>query len=193
MSALSLLLSLTLVAGAARDGPAAWDCYPDRRLPVGFQHGNLTAAKTLTSGSTFAIYLGRACARYSSVVVRWRVTTAAATVTWAEVAIATGSGAMAGASTLTTRGYTDVAAVITSTGQKSTTVAVSGIEVGDDVWVLIGNAATTAGIVRAGLADDLQVGFNVSAAARPSTMAAATSFAVEGATAAALWVAIEPT
>lgn len=31
------------------------------------------------------------------------------------------------------------------------------------------------------------------AAVRPSTMGAATSFAVEGATAAALWVAIEPT
>ena len=165
---------------------------PKIRLPPTFQCANLTATKTCTSNTSFAVYLGRADSAPTSVVVRLRVTTAAATITWAEVAIATGTPSPAGNPSLTRRGFTDVAAVVNSLGQKSITVSVSGIAAGDDIWVVFGAQATTALVVRAGLADDLQLGGQASiAATRPSTMASPTVFTIEGATAACPWVGLQ--
>lgn len=165
---------------------------PKVRLPPTFQAANLTATKACTSNTSFAVYMGKADAAYTSVVVRLRVTTAAATITWAEVAIATGTPAPAGNPSLTRRGLTDVAAVVNSLGQKSITVSVSGIAAGDDIWVVFGAQATTALAVRAGLADDLQIGGQASVAAtRPSTMASPTTFTIEGATAACPWVGLQ--
>lgn len=165
---------------------------PKVRLPPTFQCANLTATKACTSNTSFAVYMGKADAAYTSVVVRLRVTTAAATITWAEVAIATGTPAPAGNPSLTRRGFTDVSAVVNSLGQKSITVSVSGIAAGDDIWVVFGAQATTALAVRAGLADDLQLGGQASVAAtRPSTMATPTTFTIEGATAACPWVGLQ--
>jgi hypothetical protein len=165
---------------------------PKIRLPPTFNHANLTATKTCTSNTSFAVYLGRADAAYTSVVVRLRVTTAAGTITWAEVAIATGTPSPGGNAALTRRGFTDTAAIVNSLGQKSITVSVSGIAAGDDIWAIVGAQATTALAVRAGLADDLQLGGQASAAAtRPSTMGAGTTFTIEGATAACPWVGLQ--
>jgi hypothetical protein len=165
---------------------------PKIRVPPSFLAANLTATKTCTSNTSFAVYLGRADAAYTSVVVRLRVTTAAATITWAEVAIATGTPSPGGNAALTRRGFTGVAAVVNSLGQKSVTVAVSGIAAGDDIWAIVGAQATTALAIRAGLADDLQLGGQASASAtRPSTMASPTTFTVEGATAACPWVGLQ--
>jgi hypothetical protein len=119
------------------------------------------------------------------------VTTAAGTITWAEVAIATGTPSPGGNPALTRRGFTDVAAVVNSLGQKSITVNVSGIAAGDDIWAIVGAQATTALAIRAGLADDLQLGGQASrAATRPSTMASPETFTIEGATAACPWVGL---
>lgn len=164
---------------------------PKVRLPPSFQCANLTAVKTITSTNTFAVYLGKADAAYTSVVVRFRVTTQGGAIVWAEVAIATGAPSAGGNPSLTRRGFTDVATVVNSLGQKSVTVAVSGIAAGDDIWVLIGNQATTAVAVRAGLADDLQLGGQASAVVRPSTMGSPQAFTIEGATAACPWVGLQ--
>lgn len=157
---------------------------------IGMDAANLTAVKTLTSNSTFAYYMGPAPLAYSSITLRYRVTTAAATITWAEVGIAYSDGpvTIAGAATLTRLGYTDTSATVNSTGQKSTAVSVSGVVPGMHLWALFGAQATTAEIVRGALADDLQSGFFQSrATTRPSTMGAATVFAVEGATTVPVW------
>jgi hypothetical protein len=57
---------------------------------------------------------------------------------------------------------------------------------------VIGNQATTAGVVRAqSIADDLQVGVQGTATARPSTVVgSATSFAIESATTLGAWAAL---
>lgn len=160
-----------------------------------FATNNLTATKTLTSGSCFAVYLGKAPYALSQVRVRLRVTTAAVTITWAEVAVAIGGVNVGTNPSLTVLGYSDVSAVINSTGQKTVLVSVSAgrqIAAGEDVWVVIGNSATTAGVVRAqSIADDLQVGVQASVAQRPSTiLGTPTAFTIEGATTLAPWVAL---
>lgn len=160
-----------------------------------FATANLTTAKTITSNSTFAVYLGRAPKPITTAQVRLRVTTAAATITWAEVALATGAINPGGNPTLTVRGFADVSSIVNSLGQKTITVNASSgqtINEGDDVWLLIGNQATTALQVRAAsIADDLQTGLQASLATRPSLNVGATqAYTIEGATTVPAWAAL---
>lgn len=159
-------------------------------LPVGFLAANLTATKVITSTNSFAVYMGRAGAAYTTITLRLRVTTAAATITWAEVAIATGAPVLGGNPSLTRRGFTNTAAIVNSAGQKSIAVTVSGIAAGDHLWAIIGNQATTAAVIRGGLADDLQAGTQASVVVRPSLMATPQTFTLEGATAVCPWIAM---
>ncbi len=162
---------------------------PGIRPAMGVDAANLTATKTCTSNSTFAGYMGRAENAFSSIVVRFRVTTAAATITWAECAVAWSPfPTIASGINLTRLGFIDTSAIINSTGQKTVTINVSGVVPGMDLWFLNGAQATTAMIVRGALADDLQSGFyQVRSATRPSTMSGGTGFTVEGATTAPMW------
>lgn len=160
-----------------------------------FASANLTTAKTITSNSSFAVYVGRAPAALASVQARYRVTTAAATITWAEVAIAKGAINVGGNPTLTVVGFANVSAVVNSLGQKTTTINVSAgqsILEGDDLWFIVGNSATTALQVRGqSIADDLQVGLQASLATRPSSNVGTTqAYTIEGATTVAAWAAL---
>lgn len=164
-------------------------------LPPHFSTANLTSAKTITSASTFAVYVGKAPRGFTAATVRLRVTTAAATITWAEVALARGAVSVGGNPSLTVLGFADVSAIVNSTGQKSITVNVAAGQVvapNDDLWVLIGNNATTALQVRAlSIADDLQVGLQASRATRPSSnVGIAEAYTLEGATTLAAWTAL---
>jgi hypothetical protein len=160
-----------------------------------FATANLTSAKTITSASTFAVYLGKAPRSFSTCNLRLRVTTAAATITWAEVAIAKGSINVGGNPTLTVVGWADVATVVNSLGQKTIGINVASgqrVDANDDLWALIGNQATTALQVRAqSIADDLQVGLQASLATRPSlNVGVGQAYTIEGATTLAAWVAL---
>lgn len=162
-----------------------------------FASGNLTTTRTVTSTNTIATYVGKAPRAMAGAYVRWRVTTAAATITWAEVALARGVVNIGANMTLTVLGYTGVSGAIASTGQKTTTVSVASgqaIAEGDDLWVLVGNQATTAAVVRAqSVADDLQAGTQGSAVVRPSLIVgSAQAFTLDGATTVAPWVAAVP-
>ena len=160
-----------------------------------FASANLTSVRTTTSAVAYAVYMGRAPRSLSVVKLRLRVTTAAATITWAEVAIATGSINIGGNPTLTVRGYTDVSAVVNSTGLKSIDIPVStgqAINEGDDLWAIYGASATTVLVVRAqSIADDLQVGLQASLSNRPSTnVGVSQAYTVESATTTAAWLAL---
>ena len=181
-------------ANGALYGAVAAPQYSAVLMAPHFATANLTSTKTITSNSSFAVYIGKAPKSLSSIIARYRVTTAAATITWAELALAKGSINVGGNPTLTVVGFADVAAVINSTGQKSTTINVSAgqqVNPGDDLWLIIGNQATTAAVVRAAsIADDIQVGVQASLATRPSTIVgSANAFTIEGATALAAWIA----
>lgn len=134
---------------------------------------NITTTLLTTSGTSLAVYVGRVPRTCASMTVRWRVTTGATTVTWAEVAVAKGALNVAGNATLTVVGYTDVASTITSAAVKGTTVAVASgqsLRRGDDAWVIIGNSASTPATLRVqSIADNLAVGVQQSRAVQPST------------------------
>lgn len=161
-----------------------------------FASANLTATKTMTSGTAFAVYVGKAPRATSAVNVMFRVTQAAATITWAEVGVATGRVVFGGSPTLTMRGFANVATVVNSLGVKNVAVTVSAgqtINEGNDLWFVFSTSATTANILRAqSIADDLQVGLQASrAATQPSTtIGSAQAYTVEGATTLAAWAAM---
>lgn len=148
---------------------------------------NTVGTRTLTSTQTVASYIGRAEYPYTSAILIYRMTTGMATITWAEVGIASGTFNMGGDQTLTTRGFTDVSAIANSTGIKNTTVSLSGVKTGMDLYCMIGVNATTPGIVRAGLGDDITSGVLSAATARPSTMSANTSFTLAANTDTQIW------
>jgi hypothetical protein len=88
---------------------------------------------------------------------------------------------MAGAASITRRGFTNVAASFNSTGEKTVAVTVSGIAVGDHLWALLGSQATTPYQVLQGVGGNLSAGTHQSVAAtRISTMASPTAFGVIG-------------
>jgi hypothetical protein len=164
----------------------------------GFATASLSSTRTITSTNTMAVYMGKCPRRVTesdSVDMRYRVTTAAATITWAEIAVATGAINVGSNPTLTVRGFTDVSAVVTSTGQKTTAVSPSAgqvIEEGDDLWALIGGVYSTALVVRAqSMADDLQVGIQASRVTRPSlNVGSGEAYTLDDATTLAPWVAL---
>ena len=113
--------------------------------------GNLTASKSLFSNTSWAIYVGRAPFALSGVNVRCNVTLAAASITWAEVALATGPLVANGNSALTVVGTTDVSGVINTTGLKTIKiVSTKPVHEYDDLWIIIGNQATTVAEIRQG-------------------------------------------
>jgi hypothetical protein len=158
-----------------------------------FATANLTSVRSITSTNTYAVYIGRAPRALTSVGLRYRVTTGAATITWAELAIAKGAVNVGGGPTLTVVGYADVSGTVTGTGQFTTAVNVSpgqSINEGDDLWALYGNNASTVTVLRAqSIADDLQSGVFAYLSTRPSTnVGNAQAYTIDGATALAPWI-----
>lgn len=160
-----------------------------------FATANITSTRTPVSGTTYAVYLGRA-PKYlpagSSVDANFRTTSPAATITWAEVAIATGAPD-SGSSFLTLRGFSSVTSSVTTAGIKSLPVTItSDIKPGEDIWILYGISAVTVGALRAcSVADNLQTGAVAArTSTRPSTMAADTQFTTESDTALPLWMSL---
>ena len=128
------------------DAPA-----PSMTFPEWCSVGNLTTVKSLFSNTAWAIYVGRSPCALAGAKIRYNVTTAAATITWAEAALATGQLIANGNSALTVVGTTDISGVINSTGVKTTTImATIPIHEYDDLWIMIGNQATTVAQIKQG-------------------------------------------
>jgi len=170
---------------------------PGFRHRVGFSTGTAGSTKSLTTQTAFAYYVGKASAGgITAVQVRVRVTTGCSTITYAEFAIATGAPVIGGNPTLMVVGYQDVSAIINQTGVRTVLIPVSSgqkILEGDDLWVVVGNQATTACVLRAdNEADDLQSGYAAAATTtQPSTIVGTpTAFTTEGATVLAPWMAV---
>lgn len=152
------------------------------RFPLGIGQDPAGPQTAMVSNASYASYMGKADAAYTTINLRVSVNTAAATITWAEVGIGTSPTiALNGAASITRRGFTSVATAFNSTGEKSVAVTVSGINPGDHLWALFGSQATTPyQLVEA--APDYQSSGLVQflAATRISTMASPTAFGVSG-------------
>lgn len=142
-------------------------------------------------------YLGKAEKPYTSIDFRYEVVTAAATVTFCELAVYRISNRLSiGTQQVWTRlGFADTNSATssgwTSIGYKTTKVDLTGCNIGDDLYAIWASNATTSMAPRGGNISDqtssvLQVSTTNVANWRPSTspLYQATSF---GATASAVW------
>jgi len=136
---------------------------------------NLTAGTIsgLSLGTTtYCVYLGRATGAYRYVCLGYRITTAAATVTWAELAVYKGRPSIGLGANLTRCGVYDAASLWTRSANTNYTTAipVTGINAGDDIWAVIGNSAVTSiNIPGTSIQDNISAGFLQTAASnRPS-------------------------
>ena len=149
-------------------GPAG---SPAVKIPIGLHAANLTTSTALTTGLCHFLYVGKAPSALTTLDMMAIVATAAATITWAEVAVYKGSVVVNGNASLTRLGWTNVAATFNSTGIKKTTIALSGVVAGDDLWLCYGSSATTPFQLGGLLADRIQSGVVQTASVRPSTTA----------------------
>jgi hypothetical protein len=162
-------------------------------MPVGFFAANLTTVVTPATNTSYFQYMGRATKVSTSVKVEFRVTTAAATITWAEVGVFKGPVVIGAAASLTRLGYQNVAAVVNSTGIKTVTITCSGMAIEDDLWIAYGDQASTLMQLRAGLADDIQSGYFQTYAGRISTAGVPQATVLAGATVALAWCSMQLT
>lgn len=114
---------------------------PDLTAPL----TNITSVSTIGSANIPGIYLGKADKAYSAVTISYRVTTNAASVTWAELAIYKVAQPMGiGTQQQHLRlGFTDTSVIWTTTGQKATTVNLTGCKEGDDLYAMFAHIAVT--------------------------------------------------
>ncbi len=147
-------------------------------LPNPYSNGT----QTITSGTDYAFYLGKADRRYDSVTIQLAVTTAlGATITWAEAAIYKGYPEIATNLTLTRCGFVDVSTGtnhgVNATGGKTIVIPIGdgNLSVGEDIWFVIGTVTSgTALVLRsvgAGGVDTIGAGIvqTVTGSFRPST------------------------
>ena len=159
------------------------------QLPPGFFAADTTSQTAMATNRTIARYLGQAPADLNLVTLRFSVLTAAVTITWAEVGIATSLDMTLGGQDLALAGYVTVASTFNSIGTKDVEVPV-GIGRDEHVWAVYGSQATTPFQVLRGIGDGLGAGFVLFAdATRPSTMANPTTFSVTSASANSAWIA----
>lgn len=127
----------------------AWDpldagappTYPRYAIPTWIT--STSNAKVITNTEAYAYYYGKAGAAITAMALRLQVLTAGAGLTWAEIAIAKGTPAIASGTNLTVVGWASVAAVINSLGSKTVAIALTTPLVAtDDVWVVYGASAT---------------------------------------------------
>lgn len=134
---------------------------------------------SLASGQSLARVLGYTTSDITSVEVIVNVSTAAVTITWAEVGLASGASATSGSLTrITTQ---SVSASFNSTGVKTLTFSVN-IAAGTWLYFLAGSQATTPFQLNATLGDPYSSGVIRLATDRPSTMASPTTFTSSTAT-----------
>lgn len=150
-------------------------------LPVGFNKGDASLTFQPTSSTGYARYLGRAVPRLASVEILYRVTTGAASVTYAEWGIVCSEDLVLDTgltdNELTTIGWVSIASDITGTGRKKATIEdFEAPNAGLHLWALLVVQATTTPILRGGVPQECGLMLSKAGSARPSTMAANAAF-----------------
>lgn len=121
--------------------PSMPQTYP--RYPFPAIINSTSSSKTLVNTEAYANYYGKAGQALTQVTARLQVLTAGAGLTWAEIAVAKGTPALAAGTNLTVVGYASVAAVINSLGSKSVAIPLTTPLVAtDDLWFIYGVSAT---------------------------------------------------
>ncbi len=164
--------------------------------PIGLSMGNLTDVTANVSGTVYCLYLGRALRAITTATFLTRVTTAfvsGGVGTNAEVGVFTGAVVANGNASLSRVGFTDVATVFDSTGIKAVTITVSGVSIGDPLWLAWGNTTNdTKFELRGMLADDIQSGvFTSVVLSRLSQVTVPVTAVLEAATTVPAWARLK--
>lgn len=161
--------------------------------PIGLSIADLTAVTVNAQDTSYSLYLGRTMRAITTATFLCRVTTlyiAGSSGPWAEVGVFTGDIVANGNASLTRVGFTDVAATFNTTGNKAVPISLSGVSIGDPLWLAWGVKKGIAGQafeLRGMLADDIQSGVFQKFAGRISTMSVPTTTTLEGATTVPAW------
>lgn len=164
--------------------PSVPQIYPRYAIPTFVS--STSASKLLQNTEAYANYYGKAGQALTQVTARLQVLTAGAGLTWAEIAVAKGTPALAAGTNLTVVGYANVAAVINSLGSKSIAIPLTTPLVAtDDLWLIYGASATVTSpaLWASAIGDQTQAGtiLQASGSFRPSlNVGVATAFTVSG-------------
>lgn len=147
-------------------------------LPPLFSKGDGAQVFTFTSSTGYARYIGRAVPRLREVDVFYRVTTIAATVTYAEIGLCISEEPVAAAglgdTTLTMVGpnaWVDISGPVTSTGRKLAQITdFQAPNPGSYLWLLMVQQATTPAIMRGGIPQEAGAMMSKAGSARPSVL-----------------------
>jgi hypothetical protein len=124
--------------------------------------GNVLDTRGPTNDQCRALYMGRAPQALSSIKVAWRQTAAAATITYAEMGIATGTLVPGSTPSLVIRGYVDASAQwLAGAATNVLTVPVTGADIaaGEDIWAVYAvNFTGTPTIAVSNVSDRLDMG-----------------------------------
>lgn len=110
-----------------------------------------TTTLTNTNGVWFYHHCGRVDKAYNTMRVQYRVTQAAVTITYAEIAVYSGfvkTSEGVGAILGTRRGFADISGTVNSLGTKTSTINLSGMTPGELFQIVLSVQATTACIIR---------------------------------------------
>ncbi len=133
---------------------------------------NINTTTTLSSGTTLAVYLGKATGTYNDIMLNHMISTAPTTVTWAEIGIYKGTPSLGSGTALTRCGFIDTTGIWTTGGQyRFPFIPVTGISTGDDLWAVYGisNSGTSAVFRGPNVVDDIGAGFiQTCGSSRPS-------------------------
>lgn len=133
--------------------------------PIGLSIANLTDVTASISDTTNFLYLGRTMRAITTALFLARVTTAfvpGVGSSWAEIGVFTGEvEASTGIISLSRVGFTDVSTLFNSIGIKTITITLSGVSIGDGLWLAWGTKEGSLGTrfeLRAMLADNIVSG-----------------------------------
>ena len=148
------------------------DAPGELRLPPNLKPISAGDITQITSGTDYGFYLGKADRPYSNIKIRYNVVSNPTPTTFAEVAIYKTNIKLASATTVVNYcGFADVSGVINTTGNKTTTINVTGITENDDLFVVFGAVFTGTFTLRGALVDVLSTGSvgSITGSLRPST------------------------
>lgn len=161
--------------------------------PIGLSIANLTDVTSNVNNRAYFLYLGRVTRAITTSTFVCRVTTAyvaGVAGAQAEVGVFTGEVVVNGAASLSRVGFTDVSGTFNTTGIKTTTISLSGVLIGDALWLAYGSGSSVGGTrfqLRAMLADDIQSGVFQVFIGRISTMAVPATTTLETETRKPAW------
>lgn len=147
-------------------------------LPPAYSKGDGTQTFTPVSSTGYARYIGRAVPRLQEVDVLYRVTTIAATVTYAEIGLAYSETPLLAAglsdttlTKLSAESYADISAAILTTGRKLASISdFAAPNPGSYLWLILTIQATTPPILRGGIPSEAGVLMSKAGSARPSIL-----------------------